>query len=297
MGDFKGILLCGGSGTRLYPMTTVVNKQLLPVYDKPMCYYSLSMLMIAEVRDVLVITTPSDHALYKQLLGDGSRYGMWFKYAVQEKPNGIAQAFTIGKEFVGVSNVLLVLGDNIFYGNNMTEYINRAKAAASEGFASIFVHSVKDPERYGVAEIDLNGVCASLEEKPSSPKSSYAVTGLYAYPSGVCHRAEGLKPSARGELEITDLNREYMKDGKLHVEVLPRGIAWLDTGTVDSLQEAASFVGSVENRQGTQIACLEEIALSNGWIDKTEVRANLQFLGKGAYGEYVKSLVAEDESC
>ena len=285
----KGIILAGGSGTRLYPITQSVSKQLLPVYDKPMIYYPLATLMLAGIRDVLVINTPHEQALFQRLLGDGSQWGINITYAVQPSPDGLAQAFVIGRDFIGGDPSCLVLGDNIFYGVGLTERLKRA-AARSEG-ATVFGYWVRDPERYGVAEFDATGRVIGLEEKPLKPKSNYAVTGLYFYDKRASDFARDLKPSPRGELEITDLNRCYLDDGSLMLEQLGRGYAWLDTGTHDSLMEAGNYIQTIENRQGLKVCCPEEIAFNNRWIDAEQVLALAKPLSKTGYGEYLRNLV------
>lgn len=293
----KGIVLAGGSGTRLYPITLGVSKQLLPVYDKPMIYYPLSILMQAKIRDILIITTPDDQAGFKKLLGDGSRFGINLTYAVQEKPNGIAEAFIIGKEFVGDDSVCLVLGDNIFNGANIEKKLLAARTIVEEDDrAVVFGYEVSDPERYGVAEVigkvASSSVCTvkSIEEKPQNPKSNIAVTGLYFYPNSVLQKAKEIQPSARGELEITTVNQEYLKEEKLSLTVLDRGFAWLDTGTFESLNDAASYVATIEKRQGVQIACLEEIGYKNKWLTKSQLNEIIEQLGKNSYKEYLKKL-------
>ena len=288
----KGIILAGGSGTRLYPLTMVVSKQLLPVYDKPMIYYPLSTLMLAGIKDILIISTPQDIPNFEKLLGDGSRYGINLSYAVQPSPDGLAQAFIIGEDFVGDDQCAMILGDNIFHGNGLTQQLK--KAVENKGRATVFGYYVNDPERFGVVEFDKNGKAVSLEEKPQNPKSNYAVTGLYFYDSKVCEYAKNLKPSERGELEITDLNRIYLENDRLDVITLGRGYGWLDTGTVDSLTEAAEYVKVVETRQGLKIACLEEISYRNGWIDRDTLLKSAEDYGKSVYGQYLK-IVAENK--
>jgi glucose-1-phosphate thymidylyltransferase len=284
----KGIILAGGSGTRLHPITRAISKQLLPVYDKPMIYYPLATLMLAGIREVLVINTPHEQDMFQRLLGDGSQWGIDIRYAVQPSPDGLAQAFTIGRDFVDGKPSCLVLGDNIFYGVGLTERLKRA-AAREEG-ATVFGYWVKDPERYGVAEFDATGKVIGLEEKPAQPKSHYAVTGLYFYDSRVCDYAASLKPSPRGELEITDLNRCYLEDDSLHLEQLGRGFAWLDTGTHESLMEAGNYIQTIENRQGLKVCCPEEIAYLNGWIDAEQLLALAAPLAKTGYGRYLQQL-------
>ena len=285
----KGIILAGGSGTRLYPITRGVSKQLLPVYDKPMIYYPLSVLMLAGIRDILVITTPEDNASFKRLLGDGSDFGISISYTVQPSPDGLAQAFIIGEEFIGNDNVCLVLGDNIFYGQSFTQTLKQA-TAKTHG-ATVFGYQVKDPERFGVVEFDENFNALSIEEKPQQPKSDWAVTGLYFYDQRVVEFAKQIKPSARSELEISDLNQMYLEDGSLSVQLLGRGFAWLDTGTHESLHEAASFVQTVQNIQDLQIACLEEIAWRNGWLSDEKLEELARPMAKNQYGQYLLRLL------
>lgn len=287
----KGIVLAGGSGTRLYPVTHVISKQLLPVYDKPMIYYPLSTLMLAGIREILIISTPQDTSRFAELLGDGRRWGIQLSYAVQPSPEGLAQAFIIGKDFIGNGPSALVLGDNIFYGQSLSQQLKRA--AAKETGATIFAYQVHDPERYGVVEFGAQGRAISLEEKPTKPKSKHAVTGLYFYDKNASAIAESLKPSSRGELEITDLNRHYLNQGLLDVELLGRGMAWLDTGTHDSLFEAAMFIQTIERRQGVKIACPEEIAYRYGYISAAELEALAQPVSKSGYGCYLLSLLSE----
>ncbi len=290
----KGIILAGGAGSRLHPVTLGVSKQLLPVYDKPMIYYPMSVLMLAGIRDILVITTPEDQAGFRRLLGDGSRFGIHLSYAVQPKPEGLAQAFLIGGEFIGNDRVALVLGDNIFYGANLSGLLRRT--AGRESGATVFGYWVSDPERFGVIEFDRQGRAVSIEEKPEHPKSSYAVTGLYFYDNDVVDIASHVKPSARGELEITSVNQAYLERGALQVELLGRGHAWLDTGTHDSLLEAADFIRTIERRQGLQVACLEEIAFDNGWLDRAGVLASARDLAKTGYGRYLITLMEQQEN-
>ena len=300
----KGIVLAGGSGTRLYPITKGVSKQLLPIYDKPMVYYPISALMLAGIREILIISTPSDLPGFKRLLGDGSDYGVHFEYAEQPSPDGLAQAFLIGEQFIGNDSVCLVLGDNIFHGNGFVELLRQAVADASchpersEGSisfakATVFGYWVSDPERYGVAEFDAAGNCLSIEEKPTHPKSNYAVVGLYFYPNKVVRIAKGIKPSARGELEITSVNQAFLEDGELKVQVLGRGFAWLDTGTHDSLAEASIFVEVLEKRTGLKIACLEDIAFRNGWISADKLKELAAPMAKNPYGQYLLRLAEE----
>lgn len=288
----KGIVLAGGSGTRLYPITKGVSKQLLPIYDKPMVYYPVSVLMLAGIRDILVISTPQDLPGFQRLLGDGSDYGVNFTYAEQPSPDGLAQAFIIGKEFIGDDSACLVLGDNIFYGQSFSRMLEEAVATAEkEKKATVFGYYVNDPERYGVAEFDDTGNVLSIEEKPVSPKSNYAVVGLYFYPNKVVEVASRIKPSARGELEITTVNQEFLKDGELKVQLLGRGFAWLDTGTHDSLSEASTFVEVIEKRQGLKVSCLEEIAYKKGWITKERLRELAEPLKKNQYGQYLLKMI------
>ena len=286
----KGIILAGGAGTRLYPLTIVTSKQLLPVYDKPMVYYPLSTLMLAGIRDILLISTPQDLPNFERLLGDGSQFGIHLTYKVQPSPEGLAQAFLIGEEFIGVDPCAMVLGDNIYYGNGFSHILERAAKTAEEGEATIFGYYVNDPERFGIVEFDEDGKVLSVEEKPQHPKSNYCITGLYFYPKGVSEIARQVKPSARGELEITTLNDLYLKQDKLNVQLLGRGFAWLDTGTMDSLVEASSFVQMIEKRQGIKISVLEEIALRYGWIDKTQLFVSAKKYGKSPYGEYLQKV-------
>ena len=285
----KGIVLAGGSGTRLYPITKAISKQLLPVYDKPMIYYPLSVLMLAGIREVLIINTPHEQALFQHLLGDGSQWGMQIEYAAQPSPDGLAQAFIIGREFLAGGPSCLVLGDNIFYGHGLTDLLNRADAR--ENGATVFGYWVRDPERYGVAEFDAGGKVIGLEEKPEKPKSNYAVTGLYFYDGRASDFAASLEPSPRGELEITDLNRCYLQDGSMQLEKMGRGYAWLDTGTHESLVDASTYIETIEKRQGLRVCCPEEIAWYNGWIDADQLRSLAEPLSKNGYGQYLLSLL------
>lgn len=288
----KGIVLAGGSGTRLYPITKGISKQLIPIFDKPMIYYPISVLMLAGIKDILIISTPFDLPGFKRLLGDGSEFGVNFEYAEQPSPDGLAQAFIIGEKFIGDDDVCLVLGDNIFYGSGFTGLLSQSvKTAAEERKATVFGYYVNDPERYGVAEFDEQGNCLSIEEKPEHPKSNYAVVGLYFYPNDVVGIAKNIKPSARGELEITTVNQEYLKRGDLKVQTLQRGFAWLDTGTHDSLSEASTFIEVIEKRQGLKVACLEEIAYKRGWIDAVKLEELARPMMKNNYGKYLMNLV------
>ena len=286
----KGIILAGGSGTRLYPLTLVTSKQLLPVYDKPMIYYPLSTLMLAGIKDILVISTPADTPRFKELLGDGSQFGIKLTYKVQPSPDGLAQAFTLGKDFINGEPVAMVLGDNIFYGAGFTEQLKQAAEDAEKGHATVFGYYVNDPERFGVVEFDQEGKAVSIEEKPAQPKSNYAVTGLYFYPAGVSEKAAQVKPSARGELEITSLNEMYLNDDNLRVQLLGRGYAWLDTGTMQSLVDASNFVKMIEERTGVSISAPEEIAYVNGWIDEEKLRESADHYGKSPYGKHLKAV-------
>lgn len=290
----KGIVLAGGSGTRLYPITKGVSKQLLPIFDKPMIYYPISVLMLAGIRDILIISTPYDLPSFRRLLGDGSDFGVHFEYAEQPSPDGLAQAFLIGEEFIGKEAVCLVLGDNIFHGNSFTVMLKEAvRTAEQDGKATVFGYWVSDPERYGVAEFDKEGNCLSIEEKPQHPKSNYAVTGLYFYPNKVVEVAKQIKPSARGELEITSVNQRFLSDGQLKVQALGRGFAWLDTGTHDSLAEASTYIEVIEKRQGLKVACLEGIALRQGWITPEKMRELAQPMLKNQYGQYLLKVIDE----
>lgn len=284
----KGIILAGGSGTRLYPLTMVTSKQLLPIYDKPMVYYPLSTLMLAGIRDILIISTPQDLPNFERLLGNGDQFGIHLSYKVQPTPDGLAQAFILGEEFIGDDRCAMILGDNIFYGAGLTNHLK--KAMETQNGATVFGYYVEDPERFGVVEFDKNGRAVSIEEKPNDPKSNYAVTGLYFYDKKVCERAKNLKPSPRGELEITDLNRIYLEDGTLNVITLGRGYAWLDTGTVDSLAEASEFVRVIESREGVQISAPEEIAFRNGWIDREKLLESANIYGKSPYGLHLRNV-------
>ena len=290
----KGIVLAGGSGTRLYPITKGVSKQLLPIFDKPMVYYPISVLMLAGIRDILIISTPYDLPGFKRLLGDGSDYGVHFEYAEQPSPDGLAQAFTIGADFIGDDSVCLVLGDNIFHGNGLSQMLRDAvRTADKEQKATVFGYWVSDPERYGVAEFDADGNCLSIEEKPAQPKSNYAVVGLYFYPNKVVEVARTIKPSARGEYEITSVNQRFLEDGELKVQTLGRGFAWLDTGTHDSLAEASTYIEVIEKRQGLKVACLEGIAYRRGWIDEAKMRELAQPMIKNPYGQYLLKVIDE----
>lgn len=290
----KGIILAGGSGTRLYPITKGISKQLIPIFDKPMIYYPISVLMLADIRDILIISTPTDLPLFKRLLGDGSEIGVHFEYAEQPYPGGLAQAFIIGDKFIGKDSVCLVLGDNIFHGAGFTTLLhNSVHDAEMNNKATVFGYYVNDPERYGVAEFDKNGKCLSIEEKPKHPKSNYAVVGLYFYPNDVVNIAKSIKPSERGELEITTVNQEFLRQDRLMVQTLQRGFAWLDTGTHDSLSEASTFIEVIEKRQGLKIACLEEIAFKKGWITKESLYTTAQPMAKNSYGQYLLNLIKD----
>lgn len=290
----KGIILAGGAGTRLYPLTMVTSKQLLPVYDKPMIYYPLSTLMLAGIQDILIISTPTDTPRFEALLGDGSQYGLHLQYKVQPSPDGLAQAFILGEEFIGDDCCAMVLGDNIFYGAGFTGLLQESvRNAEAEDKATVFGYYVNDPERYGVAEFDGEGNCLSIEEKPAHPKSNYAVVGLYFYPNSVVEIAKHIKPSKRGELEITSVNQKYLRRGQLKVQTLQRGFAWLDTGTHDSLSEASTFIECIEKRQGLKVACLEEIAYQKGWISREQLLAEAQPMAKNGYGQYLIQLAGE----
>lgn len=294
--NLKGIILAGGSGTRLYPITKAVSKQLLPLYGKPMIYYPLSVLMLAEIRDILIITTPEDNAAFKRLLGDGSKFGINLSYEIQEKPNGIAEAFIIGEKFIGNDPVCLILGDNIFHGNNFSQILKKSKNYAKYNEAGVFGYYVNDPERYGVVEFDDDGECINIEEKPTNPKSKYAVVGLYFYPKNVAEKAKNVKPSARGELEITALNNMFLEEGRLHATKLPRGFAWFDTGTFDSLADASHYIETIEKRQGQKVACLEEIAFNNGWLTLVDIEESAKELGKSEYGKYLMDFVKDNRN-
>lgn len=296
MNKYKAIVLAGGKGLRVRPITACVPKSLIPLYNKPTIYYSISVLMLAGIRDILIITTPEDNDSFKRLLGDGSQFGVNIEYTIQEEPKGIAQAFIIGEKFIDGSPCCLILGDNIFHGSNFTQHLQNARVNSLEfiNSATVFGYYVKDPERYGVAEFDKYGNCLSIEEKPKKPKSNYAVVGLYFYPSDVVEKAKQVKPSARGELEITTLNQMYLDEGRLIVEKLPRGFSWLDTGTFDSLSDASNYIETIEKRTGQMIGCLEEIGYNNGWLTKKELQKSIDLYSKNSYGEYLKSLIKDD---